>query len=155
MLIFSYQTRSSSDCTATIGRTTAWITTSRSLPATSSLSLYQQPSPDMNPGPPEYEHCEVRYATVKGRLQMIPGFHVGYILKFGSEHGKHFKTPGCVIVLWQNCLLTFRTSDWLGPRDGDARSQNVCKPINTLPENGTNVQTSHFSFLRAIQEGIK
>jgi len=27
---------------------------------------------------------------------MISGFHVGYILKLGFEHDKHFKTPGCV-----------------------------------------------------------
>jgi hypothetical protein len=59
---------------------------------------------------------------------MISGFHVGNILKSGSEHDKHFKTPSRVKVLWQTCLLTFRRSNWLGPKDGVARSQNVRKP---------------------------
>jgi hypothetical protein len=75
---------------------------------------------------------------------MISGLPVGNILKFGSEHDKHFKTPRCVRDLWQTFLLAFRRSDWLSTKNGVARSQNVRKPKQV-----TNVQkTRSFLFTR-------
>lgn len=62
-LIFSYQTRSRSDCTATIGRTTAWITMSRPLPASSRL-IQSVPTAE-----PRFESGASRIRTLRSAVR--------------------------------------------------------------------------------------
>jgi hypothetical protein len=134
MLKFSYQTRSSSDWTATIGRTTEEIRRDEAgsgsdvvvhaaAPAFNVDNLHKKKLriQSVSISEPRFESGASRIRTwiipppprspvgcSKGKV--VDDFRTScwQILKFGSEHDKHFRTPRCVAN-----LFTHISEKWL------------------------------------------